>query len=242
MSPPHDPSVDRHQAEMAELLPLVPLLLGHIQRQAALRLAEVYRQLAAATGTREEAVKRNWLRWRSMTAQVGGRGRRIHSRSLSRLIQAADQLGWLKGADASGCGPLLAYLRHTDERHRHDLVASSRRSMNAVRRHVREVIRQREMTAYDDTASLSGIYELVAREVALELGRRLLGSVDSNLPPPEGLGNDLLSGSLSKLVRAVREAGSKPMLDLETKVVAIEARVRAAFLASTSDLEDELLG
>lgn len=228
----------RRRADMSELLPLVPRLLEHIRQQSGLRAAEVHRQLAAELGMRDDAVKRSWLRWRSVTAQVDGRGRLAQSRSLSRLVRAAGRLGWLKDADESPCGPLLVYLREFDAQHHQDLIGSARRSMDAVRRHVRQVIRQQETTAYDDTTWLSAIYELVAREVARELRRRLLGTAGPN-HTPAALGDDLLSGSLSRSIRAVRDAGLKPVVALEEVVAAMEAKVRADFADMVSCFEGD---
>jgi hypothetical protein len=228
------PTMGKRETDMTEFLPLVPNLLEHIQRQAGLRLADIHRKLADQMKMRDQAIKRNWLRWRSVTDQVDGRGRLAQSRSLSRLVRAADQLGWLKDADV--CAPLLEYLRGFEARHQRELIDSARRGMDAMRHQVREVIRQRETTAYDDMTWLSALYELVAMEVASELRRRLLGTADPEHPPPE-LGNDLLAGSLSRLVESVFEAGSRPMLALQKVVVAMEKRVRAEFDVAQSSGE-----
>jgi hypothetical protein len=225
----------RREADISEYMELVPQLLDLIRRRSGLRLADVYRRLGAAMGMTPASVKRNWLRWRAVTDEVDERGRLAHSTSLKRLVDAASALGWLKDAHETGCAPLLSLLRDHDKRRHDDGVRSARRRMTNMRRYVREAIRERHMTAFDDVTWMSALFGIVGEELACELRDRLLDGAKDPENPPVELSDELLTGTLGQKVRMVLVAGLRPVSQLRCQVRRMESKVHADFKA-TMDL------
>ena len=217
----------KREVDIKDVAHLVPKLLQSIKDASGLQYEELYRRLAAPMGLGPPSLKRNWLRWKAVSAEVDKRGRLAQSESLCRLIAATPQ-EWLANAERDGYAPLLALLDARHERLRLSSERAALKEQSHLQRYIRSTIEQGKVGGFDDVIWIRTLYRVVDGEVTRELRRRLLGSARGSAAAAH-LRDELLSGSISETVKAALAAATPELSALNSEIEQLERMERADF-------------
>ena len=158
--------------------------------------------------------------------------------TLRLLVEAASSRNWLPGEESS-CGPLLDLLAAGEVRERAASVLAAKRRLTNLRDYVRSNIRERGLTQFDDVSWLSAIYSVVDAEVVRDLRARLLDGCSESDFLPFSVQDELLSGTVSRIVKRVRESSNTLLLEFENEVRRMEQRVHSEFLTLQRETDVE---
>ena len=217
----------KREVDFVAVAHLVPKLLQSIKDASGLHYEELYRRLAAGMGLGPASLKRNWLRWRAVSAEVDKKGRLAQSESLSRLIAATPQ-EWLSNAEHEGYAPLLALLDARHERLRLSNERAALKEQSHLQRYLRCTIEQGKVGGFDDVIWIRTLYQVMDGEVTRELRRRLLGS-GRGPSAAAHLREELLSGTVSEIVKAALAAATPELSALSAEIEEMERRERVEF-------------
>jgi len=224
---PAEITLAKREVDFKAVAHLVPKLLQSIKDASGLHYEELYRRLAVPMGLGPASLKRNWLRWKAVSAEVDKRGRLAQSVSLSRLIAATPQ-EWLANAEHEGYAPLLALLDARHERLRLSNERAALKEQSHLQRYLRSTIEQGKVGGFDDVTWIRTIYRVMDGEVTRELRRRLLGSGRGPAAAAH-LREELLSGTVSETVKAALAAATPELSALHAEIEQRERMERAEF-------------
>lgn len=217
----------KREVDFVAVAHLVPMLLQSIKDASGLHYEELYRRLAAGMGSEPASLKRNWLRWKAVSAEVDKKGRLAQSESLSRLV-AATPLAWLANAKHDGCAPLLALLDAREERLKLSTERAALKGQAHLQRYVRFTIEQGKVGGFDDVIWIRTLYQVIDGEVTRELRRRLLGSGRGPAAAAH-VREELLAGTVSKTVKAALAAATLELSALHAEIEEMERVELAEF-------------
>lgn len=217
----------KREVDFVAVAHLVPKLLQSIKDASGLHYEALYRRLAADMGLGPASLKRNWLRWKAVSTEVDKKGRLAQSQSLARLIAATPQ-EWLANAEQEGYAPLLALLDARHERQRVSDERAALKEQSHLQRYLRSTIEQGKVGGFDDVIWIRTLYQVMDGEVTRELRRRLLGSGRGPAAAAH-LREELLSGTVSKVVKAALTAATPELSALHAEIEEMERRERVEF-------------
>lgn len=230
--------MSKREHRLAEHAHLVPALLDAIWRNSGLsHRAELYRRLGGPMAITPSALKRNWMRWQSVSGKADGKGRLARSDSLLRLIDAAAKAGWFDRSDEA-FAPLLDALSARRQEVEHEASALAVRQARQYRALVRSMVRERQGAAFDDLSWLTALADVLDEAFADELRERLLEGGDGRHATP-ALQDELLAGTVGRAVKRFRESTQRRVLAFEQEVYALQENVTREW-RENQDLQHEV--
>lgn len=220
---PHPSDMSKRENLLAPHAHLVPPMLEAIRHKSGLYSGvEFFRRLSSLMDIDPDALRRSWARWSAVKDEPDGRSGLARSDSLERIISAAIEIRWLDAADPE-CSLLIDALRQRRDKAQYD------RRVAAERRAKRFGILLGKMIqagANDPSHCMSwpiAMYQTIGKLIVHDLRPRLLGD--------EPRGDELLGGTLSKLVAEVRQAAQAPLAEFEAELLCLERAEQEAFTA-----------
>ncbi|CAD5372948.1 hypothetical protein RA210_U250047 [Rubrivivax sp. A210] len=227
--------MSRREADLLHVGHLIPGLLASIQKASELAPKDLFERLGGEMGLSPASLRRNWLRWSTVTETIDHKGRQARSDSLQRLVKAASKAGWLINAHRDGCAPLLETLNVLLVRSESEQQRAARQSLAYLRRQVRVALADLGAMSFDSPTWFIAVYQIVSAEVVRRLRERLLGGWCAPSTIPTELADDFLAGTITRIIGKIQDDGMVPLIKFKEEINTLELAALADFNASRED-------